>query len=185
MFELYSICFCAMLSLSQVDPPKIFVFLCWRLSIIPPLMITGIRDSSDLTNRDTAMVNTDQSEEWRVENLRAWEQLQEKCSKNILREWQKNYVYFRINWSFYFVPILCLSEPKENCFKAVCAWWWCGANCIWQDTRCDVWCGCCALLPPSASVSCSEYRTRFSYTHQISENRYIQSHTASLNESEL
>ena len=61
-----------------------------------------------------------------------------------------------------------------------------GANCIWQDTRCDVWCGCCApLLPPSASVSCSEYRTRFSYTHQISENRYIQSHTASVNETEL
>ncbi len=119
MFELYSICFCAMLSLSQVDPPKIFVFLCWRLSIIPPLMITGIRDSSNLTNRETAMVNTDQSEEWRVENLRTWEQLQEKCSKNILREWQKNYV-FQDQLKFLFCPNSLPEQAWRNVMLQSC-----------------------------------------------------------------
>ena len=183
MFELYSICFCAMLSLSQVDPPKIFVFLCWRLSIIPPLMITGIRDSSNLTNRETAMVNTDQSEEWRVENLRAaTRKVQQKYFKRVAKELciSGSIEVFILSQFSAWASLKKCNASKLFVHGGV------GANCIWQDTRCDVWCGCCApLLPPSASVSCSEYRTRFSYTHQISENRYIQSHTASVNETEL
>ena len=105
------LCFCAMLSLSQVDPPKIFVFLCWRLSIIPPLMITGIRDSSDLTNRETALVNTDQSEGWwwRVENLENLRAATRKVQQNILREW-KRIKHFRINPS---LSILCLSKLQK------------------------------------------------------------------------
>ena len=141
-------------------------------------MITGIRDSSYLTNRDTSMGNTDQSEEWRVENFEnlrgATRKVQQRYFKRVATQ-----IVFLISVNHWMIMSDYFTEFDAFKLRNICAW-----CCVVQTVSLGLWqdvlmSDAAVLLlssPPLASVSCSEYRTHFSYTHQLSENRYNQTH---------
>ena len=166
-----------MLSLSKLIPHR-FVFsyaegcpsyLPWWLQGLETQAISpiGIHLRSILTNQ--------KSEELRT--LRTWEEPQEKCSKDILKEWQHK-LFFPFQWSIEWscwIFLLNLMLSSWEIFVHDAAWCklylWCNVDVMVSDAAVLLLCS-----PPLASVSCSEYRTRFSYTHQLSENRYNQTH---------
>lgn len=123
-----------------------------------------------------AILTNQKSEELRT--LRTWEEPQEKCSKDILREWQHK-LFFSFQWTIEWSCQIISLNLMLSSWKNICAW-----CCVVQTVSLGLWqdvlmSDAAVLLlssPPLASVSCSEYRTHFSYTHQLSENRYNQTH---------
>ena len=141
-------------------------------------MITGIRDPSYLTNRDTSTVNTDQSEEWRVENFEnlrgATRKVQQRYFKRVATQ-----IVFPISVIHWMIMLNFFTEFDAFKLRNICAWC-CVVQTVslglWQDVMVSDAAVLLLCSPPLASVSCSEYRTHFSYTHQLSENRYNQTH---------